>query len=849
MAARVRRYFPLLQPAAATGRATLNTADARLAGGTVTWLPLLGNTNTSGAVASTAIQPTGSSFVTHPLDGSPVLQYTQVQSSAPRSSTLLPSTLGIGGGTDKTLFFEFITPDVASDSNIVPLFQIGGGGVNNALINAQRQGAVLKVNFWGSLSTTNSLWSSHAQVVRAVVTYSAGAINTYVSTYDLTQPAGRIGWGPNTSAASGTLAISDTSGGLALGWFDYGPENQADNGAFGHTGLVYLGIVGGVAWNSAQANAFLGDPTPLWTASAPATTAPASYVLPHRKRAWAPGVKPVGPVELDRSHWAVERGVSGLWLPGSGVPTNLATGEIATPIGSPANGVGPGGAALTNAAGANAWRVRNGPTLSGLSYWTVLAVMASGAPRGIFGGLAIYCERSPTNGMDIVKLGVDFGTLRDDTGALINEDFSSTSNDGRPHVLVVALRPHPTAGYLDFVAFADGVKALGVQRQGGVTATTGDLQTWIGGDPNDANAYYNGDIYAVAAFPWGVTDAEAAALSADPYALLRRKAPARTVIAGAATPGGALTGTGALSIAGPAVLGAGARTIPAVSGSGGISIAAPSVSGAGSVAAPSYVGAATLSIAGPIVSAAGSTVAPSYAGSGGISIAAPSVSAAGSTVAPSYAGSGGISIAAPIVSGAGSALVPAGTGAGAVSVAGPTVSGAGSVAVPSVSASGGISIAGPIVSASGFAVLSGIAGSGGISIAAPSVSGAGAQAIPTFDGTGAAVIAGPSAGGVGFAAAPGAAGAGAVAFQGPQVGGAGTVAPPSYVASGGILLAGPIVSGAGARTVPIVTGSGGISIGGPIIAGRQLRRPGAVPRPPGTAAIPRPLAVAALPRT
>jgi hypothetical protein len=245
----------------------------------------------------------------------------------------------------------------------------------------------------------------------------------------------------------------------------------------------------------------------------------------------APSRAPIGRMRPDPSHWAVQRGLRGAWLPGRGVPYNIVTGERAVASGVPRNGVGPRGpgwlGATTDSNTATAWTVRDGAILAGLPEWTIIAEVAVDAAIALRGGaVAIYCERgvSGSSGQDILKLtfgngfSTGFGaTYRNDAGTLINTSQGGGYNDAKPRVAAMTL----TAGSAAVREYLDGVltgnSAWGTNN---TLAVDAPLRCQIGNDPTALNAEFGGYIWFVAVFGCAFSDAEHAALARDPYCFL-----------------------------------------------------------------------------------------------------------------------------------------------------------------------------------------------------------------------------------------------------------------------------------------------------------------------------------------
>jgi hypothetical protein len=282
---------------------------------------------------------------------------------------------------------------------------------------------------------------------------------------------------------------------------------------------------------------------------------------------------------------------------------------------------------------------------------------------------------------------------------------------------------------------------------------------------------------------------------------LRNRVPRLDVVAGGGG-GGGITGTGAITVAGPQVSGAGTVSAPPITGTGQVAIAGPVVSGSGTVAAPPAIsGTAAVTIAGPTAAGNGTVGAPAITGTGAVSIRGPSASGSGTVDPPAaITGTGAVTVRGPQVSGTGTVAAPGAiTGAGAVSIAGPVASGTGTVSAPAaITGTGAVGIAGPSVSGSGTVTPAAITGAGGISISGPTVAGSGTVGAPSITG------------------------AGAVSIQGPQVSGAGTVAAPSTITgTGAVTILGPAAAGSGTVDPPAgaITGTGAVSIRGPSTAG------------------------------
>jgi hypothetical protein len=232
----------------------------------VTWFPLDGSYAYSGANTGTLPTPTGATFAANPATGAGG-QYLKFGSGS-ASAGLTAAQLGISGNASRTLFFEYYHAD--NNTGNVGLFALGAGSSDQDFSAVKNGYTALKINFWNN-DLSADIAGSGDNVIRGVLTHDGSTVTLYYRVYRYTPSNGdAVGWKaagtPITRTGSLNTASSATYPLTIAGW----PATGATGGDGAGTGLAYLGIVGGVAWNATQASAFLADPTPLWTSSGPA---------------------------------------------------------------------------------------------------------------------------------------------------------------------------------------------------------------------------------------------------------------------------------------------------------------------------------------------------------------------------------------------------------------------------------------------------------------------------------------------------------------------------------------------------------------------------------------------------
>jgi hypothetical protein len=229
---------------------------------------------------------------------------------------------------------------------------------------------------------------------------------------------------------------------------------------------------------------------------------------------------------INRSHWAAPA-LLGVWLLGRGVPVNLVTGEIATPVNDfftpfhpPGGRVGPLGPAFYQDSGFKYWRVRQtGPLVAGRSEWTIAAVVAQldGSNSGS-SGWSIYSER--TAGTPILKLETrlnQYGTtFRNDVPQLTQILAGAGSANGLMRMPSVTMRP---GGGGRVIRVYDGLSAFAQTDWGtnSVAVTSGGAFI-AGGEAGDGG--FLGDIALVVVSAAGWSDAQMQAWSQEPYRVL-----------------------------------------------------------------------------------------------------------------------------------------------------------------------------------------------------------------------------------------------------------------------------------------------------------------------------------------
>lgn len=357
----------------------------------------------------------------------------------------------------------------------------------------------------------------------------------------------------------------------------------------------------------------------------------------------------------------------------------------------------------------------------------------------------------------------------------------------------------------------------------------------MGGSPTGFGyATANLTVLLAAAWDRGLQRDELQRFILDPFGLLRpERVSLRTV------GGPSFTGTGAVSIAGPAVEASGSAEVPSYTGTGAVAISGPALAASGSAGVPDNTGTGAVALAGPALAASGTAAVPSYTGTCAIGVAGPALAGSGLV---EILGSGAAAIGGPAISGSGNAAVPAYTATGAASIAGPAVSGSGAADAPAYTGTAAASISGPVVAADGTAAVpDGVAA---VSIAGPVIAGEGEAALPILTGAGALAIAGPGLGGTGVAEGLDRTGTAAVALEGPAIASSGVVGAV-HTGTGSTALSGPQIAGTGAVGLPDRTGAAALWISAPFARARGSV--GAVPIPvrPGSALLPASRAITA----
>ena len=169
--------------------------------------------------------------------------------------------------------------------------------------------------------------------------------------------------------------------------------------------------------------------------------------------------------------------------------------------------------------------------------------------------------------------------------------------------------------------------------------------------------------------------------------------------------GGAITVTGAFTIAKPTFAASGAATLPSPTGSIAFTITKPSFSASGTATLPQPSGSAAFTIDKPVFSASGTASLPFPQGAIAFTIAKPIFSATGTATTPNPIGTVAFEIAKPSFSATGSATLPQPVGDIAFTISKPTFAATGSATVPFPQGSIAFTIEKPTFSGAGSATL------------------------------------------------------------------------------------------------------------------------------------------------
>lgn len=184
--------------------------------------------------------------------------------------------------------------------------------------------------------------------------------------------------------------------------------------------------------------------------------------------------------------------------------------------------VGRDGIGFTSPDSSSLWTVASVGPASASSAWTILAILSGSPTNSGSSGTAFYSERP--NGTQIVKLGITGSAntpqlvVRDSANALVllNGFADVRTDNGKSRVIVGTRR-----GATNHRLYVNGVydNADGSNTAGG---SFGPTNAVVAADPNDSAAYLSGaSVPLVLVWNRSLTDAEIAAISANPWQVFR----------------------------------------------------------------------------------------------------------------------------------------------------------------------------------------------------------------------------------------------------------------------------------------------------------------------------------------
>lgn len=369
------------------------------------------------------------------------------------------------------------------------------------------------------------------------------------------------------------------------------------------------------------------------------------------------------------------------------------------------------------------------------------------------------------------------GFFSDRTVDLCN--ISVLPTDGTLTCLLVTRAGTDWAVYRNGVLFATATAGTdGVLQPEQATATSVLCYDIIGSQPG-----VTGQLPLGAFWTRTLLAGEAAALAAQPYALLDPPGPAPGqwyVSVG----GGGVTGTGAITIRHPALSGSGTTT---VTGTGAVLIHHPTLAATGTTTVTST---GALTIRHPLLSGTGAFVNAT----GALTIRHPALSATGSTT---VTGAGALSISHPTLAASG-AQGPAATGV--LAIRHPVLAASGTT---TVIGTGALTVRHPVLAATGTTTVT---GTGSVTISHPTLLGA---APGTVTGSGTLTVHHPTLAGTGTTTITG---TGALTIRHPVLAASGTT---TVTGTGSLTIRHPLLSGAAPTTI---TGTGALTVRHPVLA-------------------------------
>lgn len=173
----------------------------------------------------------------------------------------------------------------------------------------------------------------------------------------------------------------------------------------------------------------------------------------------------------------------------------------------------------TNYNGTDDWiKVSPSKILSGLSQFSIIGGIQTTASN-IAGGRAIYCERAPAGGNDIVKLdslenNVGFIVYRNDGGTLTRSFGTTVINNGMYHLLC-GVRDSAGCKF-----YTDGKLEDSDARVGNDNLTNA-VDSRIGGDPQGVTNDYSGLIFFIYLYNRAIIHSEIRSLYEAPYQFIQ----------------------------------------------------------------------------------------------------------------------------------------------------------------------------------------------------------------------------------------------------------------------------------------------------------------------------------------